>query len=568
MIRAAVLALTISIVASSALAQQEPAIETSSGVLSRAPDNVPNPAISPAERELMRERFEELIEHSQGTIDDNPPGPPGLPLVEDPETVVVELVPSNNGGSAASAAHPPNNQERLSAAASTSDPGDFVIGKKVSDPNPVGQTLVVEPGVSNMGQSVFYLSNNLADYSADGGTTFTSLTIPGGPSDAPNFCCDQTIVFDPGRSIWLWSRLYTAKSGGNSIVEISVIKNPPTVACTYVYDPGGTANNIFVDYPQLGLSDNKLYLATSESQAGSWLRSRMLRMDLDKLLACPPTVGFRAIDFLPKSKRVWTPIRGAKGIMYWANLDDASHLRIWTWPETDNAATSVLKMVQTTTFANPDCHGGANNQDWMKSKGWHIWEGFLRGALARGGVDSACPDCGRLQFYWNAAKDSKHMQAYVRSAVFDLPGLNVLAEPNVHNKDFCYGYADVHPNARGDLGVTIAFGGRDGGNGRALAAGVAIEDEYTTGYKLETVYVTTDGTDMPSSKNKSWDQRYGDYLSVKPHNPCPLWWVAGNYALSGGGGPSNVVANYIEFGRQRDKNCWDRWNQVVPKVLP
>lgn len=115
---------------------------------------------------------------------------------------------------------------------------------------------------------------------------------------------------------------------------------------------------------------------------------------------------------------------------------------------------------------------------------------------------------------------------------------------------------------RGDLGLTLAFGGKNGGNGRALGAGVALEDEFTTGFNLGTVFVTTDGTDMLSN------QRYGDYLSVKPDEPCPLWWVAGNYAFSGGGGSSSLVARYLQFGRQRDKNCWDRWNEVTPKTLP
>jgi len=555
MIRAIVLGISIAIITSIALAQNQSDVEVSSGVLSRAPDDVPEPAITPEQRELMRERYEEMVESSEGTIDENPPGPPGLPLVDDPETVVIERPVASN------------DQQRLSATASTPSPGDLVIGKTVSDPNVVNQTLIVEPGVSNMGQSVFYLSNNLFDYSSDGGVTFTSLKIPGGPSDAPNFCCDQTIVFDPGRSIWIWAALYTNTGATNAVVKFGVIKNPGKLACSYIYDPGGTANNIKVDYPQLGLSDNKLYLATSESQAGSWLRARMLRIDLDKLLECPKTYGYQAVNFLPKSKRMWAPIRGAKGTMYWANHNDASHLRIWTWPESAKSPTSVVKQVQTTTFADPDCRGGANNQDWIQKRGWQIYDA-IRGALARGGVASPCPDCGRLQFYWNAAKDSNHKQAHVRSAVFGLPDLDLLAQPHVHNGEYCFGYADVHPNARGDLGVTIALGGRENGGGRALAAGVAIEDEYTTGYKLETVQITTSGTDMPSSKNKNWDQRYGDYLSVKPHDPCSLWWVAGNYALSGGGGPSNVVANYVEFGRQRDKNCWDRWNQVVPTVLP
>lgn len=213
----------------------------------------------------------------------------------------------------------------------------------------------------------------------------------------------------------------------------------------------------------------------------------------------------------------------------------------------------MVKVVQPTTFANSDCRGGVNNLDWIESKGWGIAEGFLRGAVARG---------PRLQFYWNGGNDATHPQAYIRSAVFGLPGLTLMAEPNINNNEFCYGYTDVHPNARGDLGLSLAFGGRNGGGGQALGAGVAIEDEFTTGYSLGTVFVTTNGTDMPTG------QRYGDYLSVKAHEPCPLWWAAANYAFSGGGNAVNLVGRYLQFGRERDKNCWERWNEVTPPILP
>jgi len=36
------------------------------------------------------------------------------------------------------------------------------------------------------------------------------------------------------------------------------------------------------------------------------------------------------------------------------------------------------------------------------------------------------------------------------------------------------------------------------------------------------------------------------------------------YAFQAAEGRSNVCGNYVEFGRQRDKNCWDRWSQIVP----
>ena len=84
-------------------------------------------------------------------IDENPPGPPGLPLVDDPETVVVELVPSNNAGFVSCGITPSQQSNRLSATASTPNPGDFVLGKKVSDPNVVRHTLVVEPRDAALG---------------------------------------------------------------------------------------------------------------------------------------------------------------------------------------------------------------------------------------------------------------------------------------------------------------------------------------------------------------------------------------------------------------------------------
>lgn len=517
-----------------------PLVQYSTETMERVPSDIPHPPMSSAERQAMRDRKWAIVAAANVVVNNNPPSPPGRPLVRDAQTLLAS-------------------DTTLRAALA---PDAFVLGKRVTNPNlPLpGQTSVVEPSISNQSLNVFYLSNDRADFSSDGGATFTQRTIPGGPADAPNFCCDQTIVYDPSHSMWLWSRLYLNAGASNGVVLISVIKNAPTIACTYNYDPDGTANNIKPDYPQTGLTDNMFYQSTSEIQNGVWLRSRMRRIALDDLANCPPFVTSNIVTWNGAAKRVWTPVRGAKEIMYWGAFETTTQLRIWSWPESSTTgATSVVKVVQPTTFANSDCRGGANNLDWIESKGWGIAEGFLRGAVARG---------PRLQFYWNGGNDATHPQAYIRSAVFGLPSLTLLAEPNINNNEFCFGYADVHPNARGDLGLSLAFGGRNGGGGRALGAGVAIEDEFTPGYSLGTVRVTTDGTDMPSSPNPKLHQRYGDYLSVKAHEPCPLWWTAANYAFSGGGNAANLVGRYLEFGRERDKNCWERWNAVTPPILP
>ena len=167
----------------------------------RAPANMPRAPLSSAELQAMRQSSEAMRAAADALVDNNPPSPPGLPLVRDPRTELVN--------------------PRLILTPAT--PDTFVLGKSVINPNlPLpGQTSIVEPSVSNMSLQAFYLSNDRADFTSDGGLTFTQVPIPGGPPDAPNFCCDQTIVYDPSHSMWLWSRLYT--KGINGVVQIYAV---------------------------------------------------------------------------------------------------------------------------------------------------------------------------------------------------------------------------------------------------------------------------------------------------------------------------------------------------------
>ncbi|HKF01747.1 MAG TPA: hypothetical protein VKB49_05515 [Candidatus Sulfotelmatobacter sp.] len=511
----------------------------------------PMPPLTPQQRAEMVERQESEMENSGGFI--VPPGPPGRPLVDDPETKII------------------SEADRANTIVDPA-PGDIKFGRITADSSvPTAAAMqVVEPSTSNMGPYIFYLNNSEADFSADGGTTFAKIdteALRKPPSDSPNYCCDSSIVYDPSHSMWVISRMYEDTALTHGVVQLSIFKNPPDVACTYYIDPDANPNdnNVKPDYPQLGLSDNYLYLTTSEFISGAWNRDEIRRFSLEDVDSC---VSNLTAHFFRRTnggvKRVWTPVRGAHEIMYWAQIETTTQLRVFTWPESVASPTSALVKVQSTNFVDSDCRGGNNNKDWIGAYGWHANEGFLRGAVARGGVGSATPETSRLQFFWNGGADgtASHPQAFVRSAVLQLPNLAVLDEPNINSLEVCYGYADVYPNARGDLGVTIAYGGKKNGGGAGLSAGVGIEDEYTSGYNLQNVYTTTTGTDMPNSL------RYGDYLSVKSWQPCPLWWSAANYAYSGGGNQKNIIARYVEFGRARDQDCYTRWKDAVPPKLP
>jgi hypothetical protein len=134
-----------------------------------------------------------------------------------------------------------------------------------------------------------------------------------------------------------------------------------------------------------------------------------------------------------------------------------------------------------------------------------------------------------------------------------------VAQPHIFNNTFCFGYPAVTANKRGDIGITIAAGGRAGGGGTAAQGFVGIDDEFTSGVGFfGTFSLTASGT-----HNRS-DSRYGDYFTIHPYEPCEKWFTATNYALINGTGVANVNSRYIEFGRNQSKRCYDAHRSQLP----
>ena len=115
-------------------------------------------------------------------------------------------------------------------------------------------------------------------------------------------------------------------------------------------------------------------------------------------------------------------------------------------------------------------------------------------------------------------------------------------------------------NKRGDLGLTIAFGGKAGGAGSAAQGAVAIDDEFNAGIGFTLLSVVASGT-----HNRS-DERYGDYFTIHPYEPCEKWFSATSYALFGGTGIANVNSRYVEFGRNQSKGCYDAHSKQRPQA--
>ena len=169
---------------------------------------------------------------------------------------------------------------------------------------------------------------------------------------------------------------------------------------------------------------------------------------------------------------------------------------------------------------------------------------------------------GRLSFYWNVIPDAMHTQAHVHGVI--LPELDFTrpSDRAVFNNAFCFGYPSIATNPRGDLGMTIALGGRLGGGGGAATAvqgSVATSDDFSSAFgNIDGVLVDTAGTHNPANN------RYGDYFTSRPQTPCDIFFDATNYGLQiNGAGVIVPDVRYVEFGRERDQKCYHGWRDKI-----
>ena len=507
---------------------------------------VPAARLSAAELEALHTRYFENRERTAAGANNHPPSPPGLPAPYSEPTAIVGATPEFHG-----------------------NPDDFEIGRNVQNPfaNGAGESTVAEPTAINDGAHLYYTGNWHQEYSDDGGTTWTSVAFPSGPSDAPNFCCDQDTVYDQGRGVTFHTYLYINTSATNGVVTTAIRRNVDSADnCTYTWDPGGSADNILPDYPHLGVSGKYLYMTANLIQNGTtWVRSVVRRINIDQMADCT-TAGVTTWSYSSggTGQRVFVPAEGLgqRDRMYWALLENSTQIRVYRWLESASAPTNYLRSISSSSFTDSDCRGGTNNTDWIESSTSYSITGFrVRGALGWHSYAGSL-----IGFWWNVGHDNTHAeQAHIHFATFTEPSITLASQGALYNAESCFGYPAVAANERGDFGVSLAIGGAAGGGGQAVQGYVGISDEYSgpgSPGRLGTVYIVASGTHNPPNTGSAAN-RWGDYFTVRPQEPCDLFFAATNYALDGGSAASNVNARYVEFGRGRDQKCYNGWRDAV-----
>ncbi len=394
-----------------------------------------------------------------------------------------------------------------------------------------GQTSTVgEPSVGTSDANIFLTGNWYASRSADNAASWVFVdpftTLP--PAD-DGFCCDQTVIFVPGRNLTIWLLQYIEANNTNTL-RIAVNPGPGLNDQNWVFwdlrpvgvDPAWSGQ--WFDYNHAALSNGFLYVGSNVFTVGTdaWTRSVVFRIPLDVLVSGAALT----FDYFESTENFSLRCaQGATDTMHLVSHNTLSQIRVFSWPESAADVTSedvdVLPWVEDNyTAPGPDA------KDWM--------------TRCDGRITGVWVSRGRIGVMWSANRNPPDRPLpFVRVVVLDENTKAVLDEPDIWNASFAYAYPDAYPNSNGDVGLTVFRGGGTRFPGHV----VGFLDDSTSVWRLR---VSRNSNSGPN------DGKWGDYLTCRRHSPRANTWVAAGFTLQGGGARSNIQPRYVHFGRRVD----------------
>jgi hypothetical protein len=409
---------------------------------------------------------------------------------------------------------------------------------------------VNEPSVANSGKFVFETGNWYGSFSTNDGTSFitnhpSANPFTTFPASDGGFCCDQTAIYDPSRDLLFWLLMYVNDASRNRLrLAITSPRSIPAggVPTWFFYDftsdgISGIPAGDWFDFPDMALGTNYLYVTSNMfgiANPQPFKRTLIMRLPLDALAT---GAGFGFNYFADSSHASFRAAQGLGTTAYWGAHNSTSSMRIFRWSE--NSGTIFWDDVGVNAWSNagrlcPGPAGCASN-----------WCGDLDSRIT-GAALGKIPysDEGVLTFMWSASQGGSFPFPYQDVARFRTSDRTLIDQPIIWNSTAAWAYGNIAPNIRGDLGVSIFFGGGTSCQDHVIG----IIDEYNL----------APGTFIIANASNTGNvTRSGDYLGCRPHWPDGLNWIASGFSYQSALG-GYVAPNYDLFGRDRDSNALRR----------
>lgn len=385
---------------------------------------------------------------------------------------------------------------------------------------------VCEPSTAINGNVVFYTGNWFAAVSTDGGTTFkfvdpfTTLPNPLGMG----FCCDQVVHYIKSIDTFVWLLQYTRDSSGKNIQRIAYATTARVRTGSwrfFDFTPAslGQGPGIWLDFPDLAVGQNMLYMTTNCFAGNTWRASAVARIRLSSFTSGTLSAS-RSVSTAHPSLRV---AQNCGTTAYFVAHNSTSSLRVFSWKES-SAAPTTKDLTVATWSRGPYSSTTPDGRDWLQRA-----DSRHAGATLAG---------NELWFAWGSAKGGANARPnpFVQIARINATTMTLIENINLWDPNSAIFYAGLSTNANNEVGASYTIGG--GTRFPTHVVGIL------TGTRRQvTTFTSTRG---PA------DNKWGDYLTVRRNYPNQKLFCATGYSLQSGAGASDATPNLTIFGRSSE----------------
>jgi len=381
---------------------------------------------------------------------------------------------------------------------------------------------VCEPSVACRDDVVFYTGNWFAALSTDGGAHFRFVDPNTAFPDPPGmtFCCDQIVHYIRKIDTFVWLLQYGEDASGANIQRLAYARTADvrlgrwrTVDLTprMLGVPGQ-----FLDFPDIALGTNMLYVTTNAFRGERWTTSIIVRLPFSGLRSG----NVRAQRAASTTNFNFRIAQHCGTTAYFASHEDSSTLRVYSWPE--RSASPRFRDVSVASWDADDYGSRApGRRQWLRRA-----DSRLLGATKAG---------DHLYFAWSAGRGGANQrpQPYVQVAKVSARTKRLLENINIWDASFATAYPALATNSRRQVGITFALGG--GRHHPSQVVGTLTgRDRYL---------IARAGRATPRSG------QWGDYLTIRRRYPNPALFSVAGFTKKSSTSANDSTPSYVVFGR-------------------
>jgi hypothetical protein len=392
---------------------------------------------------------------------------------------------------------------------------------------------VGEPSAALNGSVVVYTGNWYAAISNDAGRTFQFIdpaTAFPNPKPTSTFCCDQVVHYIKKIDTFVWLLQYGPR-GGDNIQRLAFAKTSDVAAGKWkLFDITTNSLNVpgaFLDFPDLALSANNLYVTTNIFGPGNKFGSAVVRIPFSSIASGQVTAqSFVSFNF--QSFRV---AQNCADTAFFAAHQDTSTLAVFSWKEGQNTPTQKAVAVARWIGGNGYVSRTADNRRWLDR--------------ADPRITGATMAKNELWFAWSVDRNSNHRpRPFIQIAHLDAKTLTLIDNVNVFNSTSATAYPALATNEDDEVGISYMVGG--GPLNPSHAVGIL------TGTRRD--QIVSNGDRGPLADEDTGQGEWGDYLTLRRAFPNEKLFAATGYTMKGPGDTTNrdCTPRFVVFGRSSD----------------